>query len=427
MPSDFLHTREGINLNSFTYVWFLRHLHNLLMPRLGPTMASAVISDWKKREGDIISKGEIVMIVETEKVSMEVESPVSGKIAKIVAPEGTELQVGELAAIIVEEGEQTNSDSFSSGSAAPTTQNAPGGLALAPEPTKSPTEEAPESDSRFRASPAARRLAREHNVDLSKVSGPSPDVRIGAEDVQAFIEGKSAPKIESPRIAKVIGLTQMRKTISKRLVESSTSSALVTLFSEFDLNEFVQEYKTISSESQVKLTYTDFFVKLVAQLLPSHALLNASLVDDEIRVFEDVNIGLATSVEDGLVVPVVVQANKKSLLEIARISRDLVERARAGKLTESDMAGGTFTISNLGMSKIDGFTPILNPPQSGLLAIGRIRDKPMAVNGGLFVRPAATFSLSFDHRIIDGAAAAKFLDDLDAALQTPRQFLKDAR
>jgi pyruvate dehydrogenase E2 component (dihydrolipoamide acetyltransferase) len=251
------------------------------------------------------------------------------------------------------------------------------------------------------------------------------------EDVQAHLESKGRGVGAVGRealVARKIALTPIRRTISERLTSSLRSAAHVTLLSEVDVTRLVEVYKSFSAEDNdnqeeaVDITYTDLFVKLVADLLPHHSFLNSSLDGDEIRVFEDVNIGIATSLEGGLVVPVIRNADRRSVVEIAKIKNDLVAKARNGLLTRHDLEGGTFTISNLGHMKVDGFTPIINPPQTAILGIGRIVEKPVVRKGEIAVGSIVTLSLTFDHRVIDGADAAKFLNAFDESVRDQKLF-----
>lgn len=343
----------------------------VLMPRLSATMKDGIVSQWLKREGDTVKEGEPILAIETEKVSCEIEAPASGVLRKILAREGDVVPVAEALAIVTAPGEEL------------------------------PEEEVPKVrvEERIIASPAAKRLAREHGIDLAKVEGTGPGGRIVEEDVRRLIREAEAV----PDVREVIPLAGIRGVAAERLSKSIQTAAHCTITMEVDMSS------AMKLREEVKVSYTDMLVKAVAEALAEHTILNSSLDAEGIRVFRDINVGVAVDTERGLVVPVVHNADRKPLQEIASTLGKLVERAREGRLTKEDVAGGTFTVTNLGMFGVDVFTPIINPPETAILGAGRVVERPVVVGKEVEIRPVMQMSLSFDHRVVDGAPAARFL------------------
>jgi len=259
------------------------------------------------------------------------------------------------------------------------------------------------------ASPAAKRLAREYGIDLSKVKGSGPEGRIVEADVRRYLEEEMAPK---PRIREVIPLTGIRKTTAERVSLSARTAPHSTIPMEVDMSNAVK------LREEMGVSYTDILVKAVAKASEEHPSLNSTLEREQIKIYEDINIGVAVATEKGLVVPVIRDANKKSLTQIASALKELVVRAREGKLAKEDLTGGTFTITNLGMYGVEVFIPIINPPEAAILGVGKVTEKPVIVNNQIKVKPVMYLSLSFDHRIIDGAPAAKFLQKVKQILES---------
>jgi pyruvate dehydrogenase E2 component (dihydrolipoamide acetyltransferase) len=373
----------------------------VVMPRLSLTMKTGTVVQWFKKEGDAVQKGEPLVEVLSEKVTYDVEAPETGLLAKVLALEGMDVPVAQAIGIIAAVGEPI--------SEVEVTQ------ALASEET-APVEEEPQPEElvekleeRVAASPAAKRLAREHDVDLAKVLGTGPEGRIVEEDVKRFIEGVSI----GPRVREVVPLTGIRKTTAERLSHSFRTAPHSTVIMQVDVTNAVK----FREEAQV--SYTDVLVKAVAQALKEHPIINSSLDGDQIKVFEDINVGVAVATEKGLVVPVVHNADQKSLSEIASTLKELVEKAKEGKLTKEDLTGGTFTVTNLGMYGVDFFIPIINPPETAILGVGRIVEKPSVVNKSVVVKPIMNLSLAYDHRVVDGAPAAQFLQRVKQLLENP--------
>lgn len=363
----------------------------ILMPRLSLTMKEGTVIRWYKKEGESVEKGEPLVEVLSEKVTYDIEAPESGVLRKILAEEGKEVPVNGILGIV----------------------GAPDELLLETEETVKPVPaEIPtrKVEKRVLASPAARRLAREYGVDLERIRGTGPEGRIVERDVERFIQKQM---MFTPRIKEVIPLTGLRKTVAERVSFSFKTAPHITINMEVDMSNVVALHKKLEGVS-----YTDMLVKAVAKALRKHPLLNSALEEGQIKVFEDINVGVAVAVENGLVVPVVHNADKKSLLEIASQLKELVEKAKKARLEKKELTGGTFTITNLGMYDVDFFTPIINPPETAILGVGKILEKPVVVDNRVVVKPMLTLSLSFDHRVVDGAPAARFLQEVKRTLES---------
>ena len=361
----------------------------VLMPRLSLTMSEGTVVQWFKREGEKVEKGEPVVEVLSDKVTYEVEAPASGVLRKIMAEEGVDVPVAEPLAIITAPNEEL-----------------PEVEAIAETPVVKVEE-------RVLASPAAKRVAKEHGVDLAQVKGTGPEGRIVEEDVRRLIEEAKVAR----KIRQVIPLAGIRKTAAERV----SLSAKTAPHSAITMGMDVTNVKKLREKVQV--SYTDVLVKAVAEALTEHAIMNSTLEKDQIKIFEDVNVGVAVATEAGLVVPVIRNADKKSLKEISSALKELVEKARNGKLTREELTGGTFTITNLGMFGVDTFTPIINPPETAILGVGRIVEKPVVVDKKVVVKPIMQLSLSFDHRVVDGTPAAQFLQKVKEIIESSESLL----
>jgi pyruvate dehydrogenase E2 component (dihydrolipoamide acetyltransferase) len=377
----------------------------ILMPKLGFIMTEGTILEWLKQPGDLIEKGEPILVVETEKVAIEVEAPAAGIMGPILAQPGTTVPVAETIGYILEPGEEL-----------PPVQAMFKGTIKAP----------------IKASPVAKRLASEHGIDLSSVKGSGPAGRIVKRDVQAHIE--EGEKIGAPPPAPVSAawetreLTSIQKLAAERMTQSFGAAPHFYLSVDADVGEVVAVRDRLlasigAKTGGIRVSYTDILVKSVARAIGSHPLINAVFERDHIKVFKEINIGVAVDTPDGLVVPVIHGANGKSLTEICRLRAELVEKAKSKKLNLDDLSGGTFTLSNLGMFDIDVFNAIINPPQAAILAVGKITEKPVVVNGEITVKPKMWLTLSVDHRVADGATAARFLQTLVSYLEEPYQLI----
>jgi pyruvate dehydrogenase E2 component (dihydrolipoamide acetyltransferase) len=390
---------------------------NVVMERYGWLTKEGKILEWFKKEGDQVEKDEKLLELETEKVVIEVKAPSSGTLLKVVASAGAVVPVGGLIAVIGEPGEPI-----------------PETRAAKEPPQILATEKTSVRVGRYvkekaKSSPVARRLAKEHKINLSEIKGTGPDGRIVRDDVIKAIKASDREQVEQPEVAanarkqavRVIPLEGSRKTIADRMKLSSQNTAHVTTITEIDVSELVKFRKNVipevEREADVRLTYTDVIIKAVAKALEEHSIVNSVLLGNEIYVMGNINIGIAVSLEEGLVVPVICNANMKSLVEIALMRKKIVEMAREGKVEE--FKRGTFTVTNIGMYGMDIQTPIINPPQSAILGIGRIVDKPVVVDGRIVVRSMMYLSLTFDHRVFDGVPAARFLQTLEKILGDP--------
>ncbi|MSO95731.1 MAG: 2-oxo acid dehydrogenase subunit E2 [Thermoleophilia bacterium] len=390
----------------------------IVMPKWGLTMSEALIVQWLRAEGDVLAEGDPVVEVETEKADAEVTSPAAGVLEQIVAAPGAVIAVGQILAIVRTEGE-----------AAERVVSVPLPLPLSEAPAASAAGERPESapvapqegrgseEGVQQASPLARRIARELGVALDTLRGSGPRGMIVEEDVReegrAGSAGPPAPTAEAA--LRVESLSRIRRAIGKTMTRSLTESAQVTLTRE----AAVAGVREVIAASPEGVSLTDILVAATARTLLRHPRLNAHLVGDEFTLHAEVGIGLAVALEDGLVTPVIRRAHALSPSEIATERLRLVGLARGGRLRQGDLEGATFTLTNLGAYGIDAFTPILNPPEVGILGVGAVRQVPVVVDGKLAVGESCVLSLTFDHRGLDGAPAALFLSELASLLASP--------
>jgi pyruvate dehydrogenase E2 component (dihydrolipoamide acetyltransferase) len=377
------------------------------MPKLGMAMKEGVVTKWLKAEGDQVDEGAELFELATEKITATVPAPASGVLGRVVAPASRiQLPVGALLALIGEPG-----DAFPALEELAPTAPAPAvaGAAAAAPATRAPAAAA---GGEVLASPAAKRRARELGVDIAQVPPAAPGKRITADDVEAFAAQAAVPAAAG----RVVPFEGIRRVVAERLTESLQTMAQVTISREAQVRGLVARRQELApgfeAATGIRLSYVDLLVEIVAGLLPGNPLLNATLTDEGIEVAEAVHMGVAVALEDGLIVPVIRDAGTRPLGELARERARLSEKAQTGTLTLDDVEGGTFTISNLGAFGADAFTPIVNPPQCAILGVGRIVDKPAVVDGQVAVCPTMWLSLTFDHRIVDGAPAAGFLQAL---------------
>jgi pyruvate dehydrogenase E2 component (dihydrolipoamide acetyltransferase) len=414
----------------------------VIMPKVDMVMETGTFVEWMKQEGDQIEKGEPLFVIMTDKASIEIEAPASGFLAGVTARPDDVIPVTEAIAYILEPGEELPAEAIVPPAAPPAVELEE--FAPAPEPVSVETATPGPDDGRIRATPVARRLASELGVNLDLVQGRGPRGRIHKADVLAFAEqGAKVPAVptaakpgvktvvpvavEVPlptaRQKEVVPLAGPRKIIAERMTYSAFTAPHITMTLSVDMSEAARLRShllaSIEQRTGLRLSFTAILARAVASTLPRHPYLNASLKGDEIILWEDVHIGIATSIEDYLIVPVIREAQTKDLEQVVGVLGGLVERARAKRLTPSEMAGSTFTISNLGMFGIESFTAIINPPESAILAVGKIVDTPRDVEGQIELRPTMHLTLSADHRIVDGAAGARFLADLKAILENP--------
>jgi pyruvate dehydrogenase E2 component (dihydrolipoamide acetyltransferase) len=398
---------------------------SVVMPALEMAQETGKLVSWKKKEGDPVKKGELLLEVETDKAVVEIEAAADGILGGITAQVGDVVPVGQTIAWLLKQGEAppaaaAPTQTGRTGAAAPqATASAPAAVAAAPVASAGPVQ----------ISPKARRLAKEHGVDVTKIKGTGPGGEIIAEDVLAAKGSAAAPAAPAAATrpaaaaqapAELGALSSIGKIMAERTTQSWTTAPHFFLSREVDCTELVAARKRLGHEIErtrgVKLTYTDLLTAIVAQTLRKHPRMNASWTGDAIKANADVNVGLAMAVTDAVVVGVVPNTDAINLGDIASRRRDLTERARTNKLAPADITGATFTISNLGMYQVDSFTAIIVPPQAGILAVGAMKDRLVPVMGGVAVKPMMTLTLSCDHRVLDGARGAMFMQDLVAAL-----------
>jgi pyruvate dehydrogenase E2 component (dihydrolipoamide acetyltransferase) len=407
--------------------------HSIVMPALEMAQETGKLLSWRKKEGDAIAKGEPLLDVETDKAVVEIESPAEGILAGVKAQAGDVIPVGQTIAWIVNPGEKPPVEEASSTSGRRMDSKAVP-AAAAPASTSAAPAVAPASS--VRISPKARRLAREHGVDLARVRGSGGEGEILAEDILAFVASPPAPagvtapaRSENPQAEAYVtqNLTQVARLMAERTTQSWTSAPHFFVTRDFDAGALLSAREkfgpAIEKERGARLSHTDLLVAAVARVLEKHPLVNASWTGDGIRLHPEINVGVAMAVEGGVVVGTIPGANTKKLGEIAKMRSDLTKRARAGKLRPADITGATFTISNLGMYQVDAFTAIIVAPQAAILAVGRIADRVVPVDGKPGIRPLITLTISCDHRVFDGARAALFLNDLAAAIVEPEKLI----
>ncbi|MFN3477172.1 MAG: dihydrolipoamide acetyltransferase family protein [Candidatus Methylomirabilales bacterium] len=380
----------------------------VVMPKMGYDMTEGKILRWRKQEGEEVKRGEVIAEIETGKVDIEVEAFSSGILKRILAREGEVVPVGQVIALIAAPGE------------------------AAPE-IKAPAVEAAE---RILASPLARKLAEEHGIDLRLVKGTGPGGRITKEDIEAYLKAREAvPTVPKPEVVAPVEvapeveyeerpLSRMRQTIARRMAESKRTIPHFEITVDIDMAEALKLRKALNEVLEgVKITVTDLIVKAAALALKKHPELNSSYAGDKARLYKRINIGIAVALEEGLVTPVVTDCDKKPLQEIAREAHEKAERARAGKLKPEDVVQGTFTVSNLGMFDVEEFTAIINPPEAAILAVGGVEKRPVVKEGEIVISDRMKVTLGIDHRVVDGAQAARFLQTFKQLMEQPLQLL----
>lgn len=398
-------------------------MHEVIMPKLGMTMESGLIVNWLKKEGEHVKKGEPLLDVMTDKVTIEVESFNTGYLKKILAREGEEIPVTEVIAYIGGKDEEVSEEIIKG---------------RIKEKKEEKVEVKRREEEKIIASPLAKRLAKEMAIDLSKIFGTGPGGRIIKADVlkvakeaklkkkeKIEIEKEIEEKVVTPEILEKIPLAGLRKAIAERMSKSKSEIPHITLFIDVDMSSSEIFKEKINQEiGEKKISYTDLIIKATALSLKKYQILNSTLENKRIIIFKDINIGLAVSIKDGLIVPVIRNANRLSIEEIANKRVKLVKCARENKLELRDVTGSTFTITNLGMYEIDYFSPIINPPEAGILAVGSIVKRPaIDKEGEITVKPILKLGLALDHRILDGAVGAKFLQYLRNILQEPNKLV----
>ena len=400
---------------------------SVVMPALEMAQETGKIVSWLKKEGDAIRKGEPLLEIETDKAVVEVEATADGVLGGVKSQEGDVVPVGVTIAWILAPGEQPPAESAA---AAPSARKIEKPQVAARSSTPS-AEAAAGTEGSARISPKARRLAREHGVDISRIRGTGPDGAITSEDVLAAAAAPAgsaaAPAGSAAPAQAAAALSTVARLMAERTTQSWTQVPHFFLVRELDAGALVQARERLAPgverERGVKLTHTDLLVALTARVLKKHPKLNASWTGSAVQLNPQVNMSVAMAVPDGVVGAVIPNADAAPLADIALQRRDLTERARNGRLRPADLLAGTFTVTNLGMYNVDAFSAIIAPPQAASLAVGRIADRVVPVNGQPGVRPMMTVTLSGDHRVIDGAQGAAFLEDLAAAIRAPGELL----
>lgn len=426
--------------------------HDIFIPKLGMTMEKATIAEWMAKDGEMVKQNQVILIIDTEKVATEMESPASGFLVQLAEP-GQVHPCGAVIAKIAETKQEyetlKKSNITIKVEEGEVTEQATGQLASANPSTVVPELEPPKQNGRIFISPVAKRIAEMKQIDITKIIGSGPNGRIVKKDIEKVLKSGQTAKVpaaptqakvvdsagtyQGKRIKEIIPLRGMRKTIAERLHYSSTVAARVTTMSEKDMTELMavrKYYNEKVSASGVNITFTDLFILIVTKALKAVPILNSSLIDDEIRIWEDINIGFGVAItvsnkESGLVVPVIKNTDQMGLVEISRARKDLMDKARKGTLSPDEMSGGTFTITNTGTMGDTWHiqTPIINQPECAILGTSSIVERPVVKNGEIVIRPIMPISFSFDHRIADGGPVAVFISKLTDMIEDPKMIL----
>ncbi|MDM5358902.1 dihydrolipoamide acetyltransferase family protein [Peribacillus sp. ACCC06369] len=397
----------------------------VVMPKLGMAMKEGTVSLWSKEVGDPVEKGEAIASINSEKIEMDIESPADGTILNIAVQEGQGVPPGTVICHIGNPNEKIISNE-------PVTEETEPEIHEQVTPNTKESPILPMGD-RLMITPVARKMAQAANLDIEKVQGTGPGGRITKEDVQKVIEKRDAKSVNSEeRITdpqhpldspQRVPVTGMRNIIAKRMMESLQSSAQLTLTMKVDVTDLVilqkQAAGVLQKHESTKLTITDFVAKAVVLSLKEHPKMNSAYIEDNIHLYEHVHLGLAVALEKGLVVPVIRNAESCTIRQLSKKGKELARQARDGQLPSEDMQGSTFTISNLGAYGVEHFTPILNTPETGILGIGSAYDTPLYIGDELERRTILPLSLTFDHRVLDGAPASAFLQTLKRYLEEP--------
>jgi pyruvate dehydrogenase E2 component (dihydrolipoamide acetyltransferase) len=425
-------------------------MSEISMPRLSDTMQEGTITRWLKKAGDEVKKGEILAEVETDKANMEIESFESGILEQILVQEGETAPIGQAIAIVgdgtgAKQAAPARTEAKSEATVAQPASAAPAEVAAPQSATSSREASTVGKDGgRIKVSPLARRIAEEHSIDLQQIQGTGPGGRIVRDDLQDYLEkqrtatqpaaepqptapaAQPAPTAVAAEDVEIIPLTNMQKTIVRRLTEAKQTVPHIYISNEIDMTDALalrQQFNASAGEGGVKVSVNDLIIKACALALEKFPEVNSSYKDNQFLRHKHINIGMAVDVPNGLVVPVIRDANIKGVRSIARETKALAEKARNNKLTVNDMSGGTFSISNLGMMDVTEFKAIINPPEAAILAIGATRKVFVPVDGQPVVRDMMNTTISADHRVLGGAACARFLQEVKRLLQNPYSLL----
>jgi pyruvate dehydrogenase E2 component (dihydrolipoamide acetyltransferase) len=400
------------------------------MPRLSDTMTDGVVAKWHKKIGDQIKEGDLLADIETDKATMEFESFQEGFLLYIGVKENETAKVDAILAILGKKGEDINSllesediktDNVTNEINQSKEVSSKEIVQVITEPDSQSIQETAENrlDTRLRISPLAKKIAKEKHIDFTKIKGSGDFGRIIKRDIDNFESSSASSLTESKSQTIEIPISQMRKTIANRLSASKFSSPHFYLNVEVDMGILIKERQRINAKNNIKISFNDIVVKAVSMAIQKHPDINSSWCDDHIKMHQGINIGVAVSVDNGLIVPVIKNANFKSLSDISIETSVFAQKAKDNKLQPSDWEGNTFTISNLGMFGIDDFTAIINPPDACILAVGAIKEKPIVKEDVIVPGHIMRLTLSCDHRIVDGVAGAKFLSTLKNMLESP--------
>ncbi len=420
---------------------------DVLMPRLSDTMTEGVVGQWLKQEGDTVQRGDVLAEIESDKATMELEAYDSGVLTRIIAEEGSTVPIGQPIAVIdspatAAEAETISSPTQVTATSGEVTHAAGGPLPPVPQPAGTPPDHPPATAAKVRATPLVRSLAREHGIDLTTIAGSGPGGRIVRVDIDAAIAKRTGVAVQPSSTGRVtaagsgpairgldgderVSLTSIRRITAQRLTESAAAPHFY-LTSVADVSALEKLRADLNADlptGGLKITVTDLLIRACAITLAAHGEVNSSWGGDHLVRHNQVNIGCAVATDNGLVVPVIRDANQKSLTEIAAEAHSLIERARVGKVTPDELSGGTFTISNLGMYGIDHFTAVINPPEAAILAVGAAQEEAVVRDGQLTATTTLKLTLSIDHRVLDGATAAVFLQALVGQLEHPLRIL----
>lgn len=405
----------------------------VVIPRVGVNVTEFRLVEWKAKEGDRVEKGSTVLQIETEKTQWEVEAEIAGFL-HILLEAGNKAAVGEAVGAIAETKEELQQ--AQAGSGVPSAQTAPTGGEADDSPDSGAEAGTAAGRRAVLITPVARKMAEEHMLDISKIQGTGPGGRIGRKDVEAAIEAKAAKKEEPApvaatayhgrRIRSTEPLRGIRQAIAEHMYRSLSGSAQMTVMGEWDVSKLVLlREDLLKEEGESRVSYVDIMVLILSRALKLHRSMNCSLLENEIKVWEDINVGVAFALgEEGLIVPVVKNADRKSLSEISKIVKELGKKAQDRKLLPDEVTGGTFTLSTVGRQSESRFqTPILNQPEAAILAIGAIEDRPVVRDGQIVIRPIIAYSLTYDHRVINGFAGEQFLRTIRRFLENPSLLL----
>jgi len=408
------------------------------MPKRGMTNTPMLVAEWIVKEGDKVAPGCEIVTIEAEKIADTILAEISGYL-HIIVQEGQEVPIGTVIGIIAETMEEYNKvkDQIENQTTDELSSKEERSIEMKPQKEKTPvpfSSENVEVAKIARISPAARRIAKQYGIKIESIRGTGPGGIIVKEDIEELIHNKNLQKniqdlYDGRQVRETIPLSKMRKQIAEHMVRSLTISAQLTLMGEIDMTEIKKIREILLTKKEVlssRITYTDLFIYLLVKQLRKHRIINASLINDEIKLWDSINIGVATSLENGLIVPVIKDADKKSLSSLSIKLKELVKKAREEKLQLNDVTGGTFTITNLGSFSGAGYrfeTAIINQPESAILGTGGISDRAVVREGKIVIRPILTYYFTYDHRVIDGLKAAKFMNDVQKAFEQPDLFI----